>query len=122
MSEERTRSRKVGKIDVRTMREDARNLLNRLCEEFEQQIGTKIGDVSGYVAFYYLCRYSKIFEARNELMKIQVEDKDGTQRYRPIPIEKFLQTVKVFKDRIEIYVPNLCGGESRITIFKDAKT
>lgn len=51
-------------------------------------------------------------------MKISIEEKDETQKYRPAPIDQILQMVKVYKDRVVIYVPNLCGGESRITIFR----
>jgi hypothetical protein len=51
-------------------------------------------------------------------MKISIEEKDETQEYRPAPIEQILGMVKVSKDRVVIYVPNLCGGETRITIFK----
>lgn len=53
-------------------------------------------------------------------MKIAIEEKDDTQKYRPISIEQFMEAVKDYKDRVEIFVPNLCGGETRITIFKTA--
>lgn len=52
-------------------------------------------------------------------MKILIEEKDETQTYRVVPIDSILDGVKRFKDRIEIYVPNVCGGETRITIFKE---
>lgn len=51
-------------------------------------------------------------------MKIAIEEKDDTQKYRVIPIEQFMEAVKDYEDRIEIFVPNLCGGETRVTIFK----
>ncbi len=51
-------------------------------------------------------------------MKISIEEKDETQSYRPAPIDQILQMVKAFKDRIEIYVPNICGGETRVTIYR----
>jgi hypothetical protein len=50
-------------------------------------------------------------------MKIAIEERDETQEYRPAPIEQILQMVKVYEDRTVIFVPNLCGGETRITIF-----
>jgi len=51
-------------------------------------------------------------------MKVLIEEKDETQGYRVIPLEQFKEATYVFPDRIEIYIPNLCGGETRITIFK----
>lgn len=50
-------------------------------------------------------------------MKIAIEEKDETQSYRPVPIDQFIEMIKCKKDRIIIYVPNLCGGETKITIF-----
>lgn len=52
-------------------------------------------------------------------MKILIEEKDESQEYRPVPIDSFIQMVKIEKDRVLIYVPNLCGGEIRITILKE---
>jgi hypothetical protein len=54
-------------------------------------------------------------------MKILIEEKDESQEYRPIPIEQFIEGTKIEKDRIIIYVPNVCGGETRITIYKSDK-
>lgn len=51
-------------------------------------------------------------------MKILIEEKDETQKYRVVPLAQFLQMAKDFPDRIEVFIPNLCGGETRITIFK----
>lgn len=51
--------------------------------------------------------------------KLLVEEKDESQEYRPVPLRKFLRTVKNLDDRVVIFVPNMCGGETRITIFKD---
>jgi uncharacterized protein YnzC (UPF0291/DUF896 family) len=51
--------------------------------------------------------------------KIAVEEKDESHKYRPVPLERFLQMIKAKADRIEIFVPNVCGGETRITIYKD---
>jgi hypothetical protein len=53
-----------------------------------------------------------------ENMKLTIEEKDETQRFRPIPVSQFLQAVKDYEDKIVVFVPNLCGGETRITIFK----
>ena len=53
-------------------------------------------------------------------MKILIEEKDEIQEYRIVPIEQLLAMVKNKEDRYEIYVPNLCGGETRITIFKSS--
>ena len=51
-------------------------------------------------------------------MKLIIEEKDESQQFRPIPVSQFLQSVKDHEDRVIIFVPNLCGGETRITIFK----
>jgi len=51
-------------------------------------------------------------------MKLLIEEKDETQTYRPIDIERQNKMLKDYPDRLEIYIPNLCGGETRITIFK----
>ena len=51
--------------------------------------------------------------------KIAIEEKDESQGYRPIPLEQLLQMIKNKADRVEIFVPNVCGGETRITIYKD---
>lgn len=51
-------------------------------------------------------------------MKILIEEKDETQTYRVVPIDQYLEMVKLYKDKIEIFVPNLCGGESRITVYR----
>jgi hypothetical protein len=53
-------------------------------------------------------------------MKISIEicEKDETQLYRPVPIDQLLEMCKTFKDKIEIYVPNICGGETRITVYR----
>lgn len=51
-------------------------------------------------------------------MKILIEEKDETQDYRIVPIKQFIAMIKEKEDRYEIRVPNLCGGETRITIFK----
>ena len=48
-------------------------------------------------------------------MKILIEEKDETQRP---PIDQLFDMVKLFDDKVVIYVPNMCGGETRITIFK----
>ena len=50
--------------------------------------------------------------------KIAVEEKDESQEYRPVPHERLLQMIQDKADRVEIYVPNACGGETRITIYK----
>jgi len=52
-------------------------------------------------------------------MKVLIEEKDGSDTYRPIPLTTLLSSCKELKDRFEIYVPNACGGETRITIFKE---
>ena len=54
-------------------------------------------------------------------MKILIEEKDGSQEYRPISIEQFIQGIKLEKDRVIIYIPNACGGETRITVYKSDK-
>ena len=53
-------------------------------------------------------------------MKILIEEKDETQGYRVVPVEQFKDMTRVELDRIVIFVPNLCGGETRITIFKSS--
>ena len=53
-------------------------------------------------------------------LKVLIEEKDETQKYRIAPIEQILQMVKVHKDKVVIRVPNLCGGETRITIFNSS--
>ncbi len=51
-------------------------------------------------------------------MKLSIEEKDETQEYRPVPIQQLLEMVKLEKGKVIIYVPNLCGGETKITIFE----
>lgn len=51
-------------------------------------------------------------------MKIAIDEKDESDTYRPVPIDQWTQMAKCYKDKIEIYVPNLCGGETRITIYR----
>ena len=51
-------------------------------------------------------------------MKISIEEIDETERYRDVPLEQFLEQVQDFHDRVVLYIPNLCGGETRITIYK----
>lgn len=51
-------------------------------------------------------------------MKILIEEKDETQQYRPIPVGQFLSAVADLRDRVVIYLPNCCGGETRVSIFK----
>jgi hypothetical protein len=51
-------------------------------------------------------------------LKVLIEEKDETQDYRVVPLEQFKQATKEYPDRVVIFVPNLCGGETRITIFK----
>jgi hypothetical protein len=51
-------------------------------------------------------------------MKIAIEEKDESQTYRPAPIQQILEMTYVYPDRIVLFVPNLCGGETRITIYK----
>jgi len=53
-------------------------------------------------------------------MKIAIEERDETQQYRPVPLDQFQAMVKSHEDRICVYVPNLCGGETRITIFRSS--
>jgi len=55
-------------------------------------------------------------------MKLQIDEKDETQTYRPAPIQQLLEMVKLSEDgnTVIIYVPNACGGETRITIYESA--
>lgn len=54
-------------------------------------------------------------------MKILIEEKDETMEYSTISPEQYKEAVKEMKDRYELYIPNACGGESRITIFKEVE-
>jgi len=54
-------------------------------------------------------------------MKILIEERDKTQEYRIVSMDQLLSMVKDKGDRYEIYVPNVCGGETRVTIFKKGK-
>ncbi len=51
-------------------------------------------------------------------MKILIEEKDETQTYRIAPVDQLIEMLKRYEDRIEIFVPNLCGGETRITVYR----
>lgn len=51
-------------------------------------------------------------------MKLQIEEKDESQTYRPVSVQQLLEMVRVDGDKILIFVPNLCGGETRITVFE----
>ncbi len=53
-------------------------------------------------------------------MKLLIEEKDETQSYRPISAQQFLQSVKADNQKVVIRVPNMCGGETRITIYESA--
>lgn len=53
-------------------------------------------------------------------MKISIEEKDESQTYRPVPVDQLFEMLRNKPDRIVIYVPNLCGGETRISIFKSS--
>ncbi|MFA5307094.1 MAG: hypothetical protein WC365_06615 [Candidatus Babeliales bacterium] len=53
-------------------------------------------------------------------MKIAIEEKDESQTYRPAPIQQILEMTFVYPDRVVLFVPNLCGGETRITIYKSS--
>ena len=37
-----------------------------------------------------------------------------------VPVAQFKDMTRVESDRIVIFVPNLCGGETRITVFKSS--
>ena len=52
-------------------------------------------------------------------MKLKIEEKDETMSYRPIDIERQSQMLKDYYDRLEILVPNQCGGETKITVYKN---
>ena len=51
-------------------------------------------------------------------MKILIEEKDESDEYRPIPAGQYLANVQDLADRVVVFSPNYCGGETRITIFK----
>lgn len=51
-------------------------------------------------------------------MKVLIEERDETQEYRVVSIDQWMEMVKVLDDRVLIYVPNLCGGETKITLFR----
>jgi hypothetical protein len=50
-------------------------------------------------------------------MKVSIEEKDEIG-YRPVPLEQLNEMVKMNRDKVVISVPNLCGGMTRITLFK----
>jgi hypothetical protein len=50
-------------------------------------------------------------------MKILIEERDETQKYRIVPIQQLIEMVRVSKDKTVIRVPNCCGGETKITVF-----
>ena len=51
-------------------------------------------------------------------MKLKIEEKDETQTYIPVAIQQLMEMVKVADKEVVIYVPNLCGGETKITIYE----
>ena len=51
-------------------------------------------------------------------MKILIEECNETQLLRVVPLQQFKDMTKEESDRVVIRAPNLCGGETRITIFK----
>lgn len=51
-------------------------------------------------------------------MKISIFEKDESQKYRPVPVDQFKAMVKCRRDRVIIFVPNLCGGETKIVVFR----
>lgn len=55
-------------------------------------------------------------------MKLLIEEKDESQTYRPVSVQQLLEMVKVNGDKVLIFVPNLCGGETRITVFESTNS
>jgi hypothetical protein len=53
-------------------------------------------------------------------MKLKIEEKDETQKYRPVAVQQLLEMVKIIGDEVVIFVPNLCGGETKITIYESS--
>jgi len=50
-------------------------------------------------------------------MKVSIEEKDEIG-YRPVPLEQLNEMIRMNSDNVVIFVPNLCGGMTRITLFK----
>jgi len=59
-----TRTVHVGNITINTMSEEARNLLNRLRDEYKRQTGRDIRTLNGYQAIYWACKYSGMIEPK----------------------------------------------------------
>jgi len=52
--------KQVGPITIGCMSKEARDLLDLLCEKFEEQQGKSVSDVSGYMTLYWACRWSRL--------------------------------------------------------------
>ena len=50
-------------------------------------------------------------------MKVSIEEKDEIG-YRPVPLEQLNEMIRMNSDKVVIFVPNLCGGMTRITLYK----
>lgn len=51
-------------------------------------------------------------------MKLLIEEKDESGGYRVAPLEQMIGMVRMYEDRVVIFVPNGCGGETRLTFYK----
>jgi len=61
-----TISKKVGNISINCISDEARILLDKLCEDFKNVYNKDVSEVSGYHALYWACRYSGLIKAVNE--------------------------------------------------------
>jgi len=45
---------------------ESRELLDRLCAKFKEEMGVETLEVNGYQTLYWACRYSGLIEAKKE--------------------------------------------------------
>lgn len=54
------------------------------------------------------------------MTRIKIEEKtDEHGEYKPYHFSDIINMIKETPDRLTIIVPNACGGETRVTIFKE---
>ena len=58
-----TDSVKVGNITINVMNQEARDLLEKLCAEYEKLHGKDVSETDGYSALYWAVRWSGLIEA-----------------------------------------------------------
>jgi len=65
--------KQIGSILLTCMSEEARDLLDKLVEDYEKFHKKDIHDTNGYSALYWACRYSGLIYPANDIIKFKQE-------------------------------------------------